>query len=294
MNARAISGSIAAADLLSLTKPRLSSLVLVTTAGGLWLAPSRPSAATVIVTLIAVAATVAAANTLNCYLERDTDRLMARTRNRPLPAGRMDPLVALTFGLSLAALALPTLALAVNPLTAVLSALALGIYILVYTPMKARSSAAMLVGAIPGALPPVIGWTAATNSISLPALVLFALLFFWQLPHFLAIALFRKKEYIAAGLQSVPIESGDATARKAVVFYSIALLAVSLLLTPLRVAGMLYFAFALLAGASFLGFGLWGLIRGLGEPWARKLFLLSIVYLAAIFLVISVDHVLIA
>jgi protoheme IX farnesyltransferase len=276
-------------DLISLTKPRLSSLVLCTTAGGMWLAPGHLSLARSLIALFATAGTVAAANALNCFLERESDRLMTRTRNRPLPAGRMDPSVALGFGLALGAISIPALTFSTNLLTGVLALIALLTYVLVYTPMKARSSAAMLVGAVPGALPPLMGWTAVTGRIEVPGLVLFAILFLWQLPHFIAIALFRKDEYRKAGLTSVPLERGDQVSREQIVAYLVMLLPVTLLPYPLHVAGGYYLAAALVLGGAFLGVGAYGFARKLGSAWARQLFLTSIVYLAGLFAALMID-----
>ena len=168
LNARTLNASQVMVDLLSLTKPRLSSEVLFTAVGGMWLAPGKLSPVRALVVLLATAGTVGAANALNCYLERDSDQFMARTRNRPLPAGRMEPAIALWFGISLGALSLPALAIASNALTAMLGLTALLSYVLVYTPMKAKSSAAMWVGGIPGALPPLMGWTAVTGAMDAP------------------------------------------------------------------------------------------------------------------------------
>lgn len=289
MNARAVSLPTTAADLWSLTKPRLSSLVLCTTAGGMWLAPGQLSAARVVVTLLATAGTVGAANALNCFLERDIDRFMARTRSRPLPAGRMEPAVALWFGVSLAAVCLPALALGANLLTGLLGLSALLSYVLVYTPLKARTSVAMLVGAIPGALPPLMGWTAVTGRMDLPGVALFAILFLWQLPHFIAIALFRKEEYAAAGLKSLPLTRGDATSRAHIVAYLTALVPVTFMPYVLRVAGPGYLMLAVVLGAIFFGLGAWGFFRRLGRAWARQLFVVSIVYLTGLFVALMVD-----
>jgi protoheme IX farnesyltransferase len=288
VNARATSVAGTASDLLALTKPRLSSLVLCTTAGGMWLAPGPLSLPRAVVTLLGVAGIVGAANALNCYLERDSDRYMDRTKNRPLPAGRMEPYVALWFGISIAAVALPAIALGANLLTAVLAAIAFGSYVFVYTPLKAKSGLAMWVGAVPGALPPLMGWTAVTGRIDLPGLVLFAILFFWQLPHFVAIALFREHEYAAAGLK-LPIQHGEAGARRQVLAYSVLLVPATLALYPLHVAGRMYLAAAVVLGAGFLGFALYGWIRRLGRPWARQLFYASLAYLTGLFLVLMVD-----
>lgn len=289
VNAYALQRTATWTDFVSLTKPRLSSLVLATTAGGMWLAPGELSTARWFVTLVATAGTVGAANALNCYLERDSDRLMRRTRERPLPSGRMDPVLALGFGLLLAAVFLPALYVAANPLTALLGAVALTSYVFVYTPMKARSAHAMVVGAIPGALPPLMGWTAVTGHLQLPGLVLFAILFLWQLPHFIAIALFRKEEYAAAGLKSVPLSSGEGSARAQAAAYLLMLVPVSLMLYPLHVTGGFYLVSALLLGGVFAGYGVWGFLKGLGAGWARQLFLLSLLYLSGLFVALMVD-----
>ena len=289
VSARAVSLSTTASDLLSLMKPRLSSLVLATTAGGVWLAPGELPVMRVLVTLLATAGTVGAANSLNCYLERQSDRFMARTQNRPLPSGRMEPGVALWFGLSLAAVSLPALALGANLLTAGLGLVALLSYVLLYTPLKSRTSAAMLVGAVPGALPPLMGWTAVTGQVDNAGFVLFSILFLWQIPHFLAIALFRKEEYAAAGLKSVPLERGDESSRAQLVLYLVALLPMTMLPYQLRVAGGWYLAVAAVLGLCFLGLGAWGFFRQLGKPWARQTFIFSLFYLTGLFAALMLD-----
>lgn len=291
MRANALTESSTAADLVSLTKPRLSSLVLTTTAGGMWLAPGHIPFPRALVTLLATAGIVGAANALNCYLERDSDRFMARTRHRPLPAGRMEPQVALWFGLSLAALCVPALALGANLLTGLIGLGAFLLYAFVYTPLKARSSAAMLVGGVPGALPPLMGWVAVTGSVDAGAVVLFGILFLWQMPHFIAISLFRKDEYAAAGLKSVPLVHGDDIARGSILLYLAALVPVTVMPYSVKVAGPLYLASAAVLGLVFVVFGAWGFFRRLGKPWARQLFLLSLLYLTGLFAALMVDRV---
>ncbi|MFW6051155.1 MAG: heme o synthase [Myxococcota bacterium] len=276
-------------DLVSLTKPRITLLVLITTAGGMWLAPSELPFWTIAVMLAATGAVVGSANALNCWLERDVDRHMTRTARRPLPAGRLSPGVALAFGLGLGVASVPVLAFAVNPLTGLLGAAALISYVAIYTPLKQRSPAALLVGAVPGALPPLMGWTAVTGAVEAPAVVLFGILFLWQLPHFLAIALFRKEEYANAGLRVLPAVRGDRVAKLHLVLYAGALVPVSLLLVPMGVAGPLYLTVAAAAGGVFLAASLLGLRRTAGEPWARRVFLISLVYLTALFAALLVD-----
>ena len=290
MNARAISASGAAADLISLTKPRLSGLVVATAAGGMWLSPGQITLPRGLFLLLVIAGTVGAANALNCFLERDTDRFMARTRGRPLPAGRMEPPVALWFGVGLSAICLPALALAANPLTGALGLLAFTSYVFVYTPMKARSAMAMLVGAVPGALPPLMGWTAVSGSIDPGGLALFALLFVWQLPHSVAIALFRKEEYEAAGLKSLPIVRGEAASRAHILGYLAVLWPVALAPHFLGLAGRVYLGAAALLGAALFALGARGFLLRLGRPWARQVFLASLVYLSAVFLVLMLGR----
>ncbi len=276
---------------LELTKPRITSLVILTTLTGLWLAPAPPSLNTVLFTILGTALVVAAANVLNMYLERDVDALMPRTMNRPLPRGRINPSVALAFGLLLAVLSVPLLALAVGPLPALLAAIALVTYVLIYTPMKRYTAAALLVGAVAGAIPPLIGSTAATGRIDLPGVLLFSVMFLWQVPHFLAISLVRREEFARARLHVQPNQpDGERRARINIVSYSAALLAVSLLFTPVRIAGGVYFATALVSGALFLGHGIHGLRAKTDKRWARTEFVASLAYLTVLLVVLAVDH----
>lgn len=285
---RSRSFSLVAKDLLSLTKPRLSGLVLFTTFGGMWLAGRELGWWQWALAMLGTAGTVGAANAFNCYMERDSDRFMARTAVRPLPQGRMEPVVALVFAGLLAAASLPVLFFGVNALTGALGALALASYVLVYTPMKSRTHWAMVVGAVPGALPPLMGWTAATGRIELPGVVLFGILFFWQLPHFIAIALFRKAEYRAAGLTSLPLEKGDDTARLHAVGYVLALLPVSVLPFVVGVAGPLYLAAAVALGLFFAGVTVQGWWQKGDAVWARRLFGVSLLYLTGLFAALGV------
>src|SRR5579871_310059 len=200
-----------ARDLVALTKPRITALVLLTGAVGTCLAPGHAPAAKRLLALAGTALIVGAANALNMWWERDVDALMSRTRNRPLPAGRMSPDVALAFGLALAVVSAPMLFL-VNVVTGLLGLVALASYVLVYTPLKRSTHWALLVGAVPGAMPPLLGWTATTGSIGLGGALLFVVLFLWQVPHFAAISIFRAGEYARAGLQVVSVQHGEAAA----------------------------------------------------------------------------------
>lgn len=275
-------------DLWTLTKPRLSMLVIITAGGGYWLAGSTDLLSGV----IAVGGTtlvVAAANVLNNYLERESDKDMTRTAVRPLPTGRLAPSIALMFGVLLTAISVPLLTFGANPLTGLLAAVALVLYVLVYTPMKRVSSMNTLVGAIPGALPPLIGWTAATGSIEVGGLLLFALLFLWQIPHSLAICIYRQKEYESAGLVILPSEHGLAVTRRQMLLYTVALVPLPLLMVHAGIAGLP----TLLIGT---GLGVWWLRKAWqgfslesGSVWARKFFLSSLVYLSGMFAILTVD-----
>jgi protoheme IX farnesyltransferase len=269
----------ALADLVALSKPRIVVMALVTMAAAMALAPGAVGVDALAIALVGTALCVGAANTLNMYLERDVDCLMARTRGRPLPGGRMDPRVALGFGVAQAVAGVPLLTFALNPLTGLVAAAALVAYVNVYTPLKQRSTTAVLVGAFPGAAPVLMGHAAATGSIDAAGLALFGVLFLWQIPHFNAIALFRRDDYRSAGLKVLPNERGDEATRRAMVFYLAVQVGLSLALVPLGVAGTGYLAVAIALGAAYLGYCVWGLLSRGDARWARRMFFASIVYL---------------
>lgn len=258
-------------------------MVLVTAAGGMRLAPGHLALSTFAYTLLGMALIVSAANSFNCWLERDLDRLMTRTRERPLPAQRMEPRTAVWFGAALAVLALPILWFGVNPLTALLGAGAFASYVAIYTPLKTLTPAALLVGAVPGALPPLMGWTAATGSFGAPGLAVFGILFLWQLPHFIAIASFRREEYEAAGMRVLPAVRGDFVARIHATFWAALLVPVSVLPVWLGVAGWAYGAIALVSGVAFFAVTASGVRRNAAPAWARRVFVASLLYLPLVF-----------
>ncbi|WP_438020069.1 heme o synthase [Sorangium sp. So ce315] len=287
-----------AADLVSLTKPRVTRMVVATMLGGMWVASrylrsglageaaiERAAVPTtqLLLALLGTALVVSGANVLNMYIERDTDMLMERTRSRPLPARRLAPEVALWFGIALSAASIPLLSLWVNATTGALAALALLSYVLVYTPLKRRTTLALPIGAIPGAIPPLLGWTSVTGRIDVPGFLLFAVMFLWQIPHFLAIATFRREEYKRAGLKVLPVEKGDRTARLHMVGYLALLVLASLLFVPLGVGGPVYLGAAIVLGGAFFGLGAYGLRAGTGNRWARGVFVSSMVYLVLLF-----------
>jgi protoheme IX farnesyltransferase len=270
-------------EVVQLAKPRLSGLVIFTTTGGLLLAPGHVQVARAILAVLATAAVVASANSLNCYFERETDALMRRTRDRPLPAGRLDPVVALGLGITVPAFALPVLALTGGKLTALLALIALVSYVAVYTPMKRRSSLALFVGAVPGAIPPLMGWTTATGRLDGGGLALFALLFAWQLPHFLAISLYLEEDYARGGMKVFSVVHGGVMTRRWIAGTSLLLLPASLLPVALGLAGWGYGAVAVVASLAFAALAATGLTAA-GETtrWARRTFLATLAYLTVL------------
>jgi protoheme IX farnesyltransferase len=276
--------------MVRLTKPRITGLVVVTFLGGLWLAPGQIERWRAVMTLIGTVLLVGGANAFNMIMERDVDPLMERTRDRPLPRGVVSPELAILFGAALACAALPLLFLGGNLLTGVLGFVALGSYVGVYTPMKRRSGAALFVGAIPGAIPPLMGWTAVTGRIDLPGLVLFAILFLWQIPHFLAIAIYRAEDYARAGFKVLPGAISERATRVTIVGFSLGLVAATILLEPLRVAGLRYMTVATLLGVVLVGWAAAGFRRAAAGAWARSLFLFSIVYLTLLFVALAIDR----
>jgi protoheme IX farnesyltransferase len=266
-------------ELISLTKPRLSSLVLVTAGVGILVAPGSFSAARSLLTLVAIVMVVGAANALNCYIERKSDGLMHRTRGRALPAGRLSPPAAVYFGGALLLVSLPVLAVVANPLTAALGVLATLLYVFAYTPLKYRSSLALQVGAVPGAIPPLMGVTAVTGSVGSEGLALFALLFCWQFTHFLAISLYLKEDYARAGIQTYSLVHGEKRTKVMISVSMLFLIPITVLPVTLGMAPVMYGVVATLLGGALLG---WSLI-GFGTPttgrWARRTFLATVYYL---------------
>lgn len=283
-----------ARDFLALTKPGIVRMCLIMTAGGLWLAP-EPAGATWVIwiaALIGSSLAVASANAFNMIAEREGDRLMQRTRNRPVAARRLTVGASALFAAALGVASMIVLGLGTNWLTAGLAAFALLSYCLVYTPLKRVTPLALVIGAVPGAMPPLLGWTAITGSLDLPGAVLFGILLVWQMPHFLAISIFRKADYAAAGIRCVPVVRGETVAKVQAVAWAAMLIPVSLALTPLGVTSELYLAIAAAAGLVYLGFAIKGL--AVNEPkaemrCARQLFAMSLVYLPVVTVALVVD-----
>ena len=278
---------------LELTKPRLTLLVLVTTAAGAYLAASGAVDPWLVArTLLGTWLVASGASALNQVAERDADARMQRTQARPLPSGRLQALEALRFGVALSVAGLLLLAVSVNLLASLLAAATLGLYLFLYTPLKRRTALCTLIGAVPGAIPPMIGWAAVRGALGVEGWVLFAVLFLWQLPHFLAIAWLYREDYARAGFPMLPVidPDGGSTARQAVL-YAAALVPVSLMPTLLGLAGSLYFVGALLLGAAFLAVGS-GMLSVRSNERASRLFLASIAYLPLLLTLMVCDKVL--
>ena len=281
-----------ALDFFELTKPRVTLMVLVTTFVGFYLGShSIPDYLILVQTLLGTALASGGTLTLNQFLERDSDATMERTRHRPLPEGRVQPNEALIFGILLTVLGLLTLCLTVNALSALVTAAIVGSYLFVYTPLKQKSSLCLVVGAVPGALPPVIGWTAARGQLDPGAWALFAIMFLWQIPHTLAIARLYREDFAKAGIRFLPViePDGRSTGRQILTTCS-ALLAVSLLPTLLQVTGYFYFVAAFFLGALFLGCGV-GLAISQSPAAARRLIFASLVYLPVLLAVMALDRI---
>jgi protoheme IX farnesyltransferase len=283
--------STRAADYIALTKPRLNLLVVATSAAGYYLGASSGPAVWPMAQAVAGTALVAGgAAVLNQVYERDTDALMRRTRRRPLPDGRVPAADARMFGLALAACGLALLAVRANLLAASLAAVTLAVYLLVYTPMKRHSPFATLIGAVPGALPPLIGWTASHGSLSTGGAALFAIVFLWQIPHFMAIAWLYRDDYGKAGFPMLPViePDGRKTGRQAAL-YAAALLPASLVPSAIGLSEWPYLAVALVLGIALLWLSV-GFARVRSDRSARALFFASIAYLPLLWIAMMATH----
>lgn len=274
--------------LVQLTKPGVTRMVLATTWCGAAIAPGKLRLDLLVWTLVGTALVVGAANALNMYVEADVDALMSRTRGRPIPSGRISAEVALSFGLVLAFVGIPVLDWLVNPLTAFVAGLSLLVYVLAYTPMKRLSPIAVWVGAVPGAVPPLLGWTSQTGAIGIGGLSLFLVLFVWQVPHFHAIALFRMDEYRRASLKILPVTRGIPYTKWSMIAVTALGLAVSALPALAGLGGTTYRVAAIALGVPYFVLALYGLSPNAGAKWARSFFFASMPYLLGLFVALVV------
>lgn len=273
-------------DLYELTKPRLTGLVMVTAMVGMILAPGTISLFSSMIVLMLICMVVMGACALNCYIEREVDKKMLRTKDRSLPAGRLSEKTALIFSCVLLGVSLPLLGWASNILTAALALSAAILYLWAYTPMKRQSELALFVGAIPGALPPVMGWTAVTNSLDPMAVVLFLFMFIWQLPHFMAISIFHADDYKEAGIQVYPNRFGFDFTKNSIFIYTCMLFITTLLPFWLHEAQLAYLLIAIIFSCAFLALAAQGYFvkdnLELRRIWAKRYFLGSVFYLPLI------------
>ncbi len=277
-------------DFVILAKPELSLLSLLTTLAGFFAAARGGVDYLLLVsTLVGTALLAAGAAALNMYIERSYDALMRRTARRPIPAGRIRPSEALAFGVGTAVVGTAVLLAAVNVLTAALGVATFASYLFVYTPLKRRTTWNTLIGCVPGAIPPMMGWTAVRNDLPIEAWSLFLILFVWQMPHFLALAWMYRQDYKRGGFRMLPTEeeSGRATARN-IVFYCALLVPVGVAPAFLGMSGTIYAATALALGVAFLALGV-ALARRRTNALARRLFFASLVYIPVLFAALMLD-----
>jgi heme o synthase len=272
------------AAFVELTKPRITGLIMLTAAAGFCLG-SEGGTNWLLLThaMIGIGLLASGLGTLNQFMERDLDLLMRRTSDRPLPTGRLRPYDALWFGLTLTIVAELYLALFTNSLTSVLGLAVAAGYLCAYTPLKTRTTFSTFVGAFPGAMPPVLGWTAARGRLDVTAFVLFAILFLWQFPHFLAIAWMYREDYGRAGICMLPVVEPDGRVTgQQIIAYTLMLVPVSLLPTVLGVSGRIYFVTALILGLLFLASGVRAAVSKSNSD-ARQLLMASVFYLPLLF-----------
>ncbi|HVB08837.1 MAG TPA: heme o synthase [Bacillota bacterium] len=283
-------------DYLALTKPKIIVLLLITGACAMLVAKGGgvPGPRLLLVTLLGLGLSCGGANAMNMWYDRDIDPIMNRTRNRPIPSGRMRPGAALTFGIAAQVASILLLGLLVNWLAAVLSLAGFVYYVFIYTMwLKRRTPQNIVIGGGAGAFPPLVGWAAVTGQVGIAALLMFLIIFMWTPPHFWSLALYKDEDYRRAGIPMMPVVRGWQTTKWQSLAYSVLLLAASMLLYWTGVVGLLYLVAAVVLGAVFIGYSL-VLLR---EPkpevkWAKRTFRFSLLYLTAIFavMVLNVRH----
>jgi heme o synthase len=277
---------------LQLTKPRIILLLLITTAGGMWIASQgQVDAKLLLVTLLSGTFAAGSANTINCLYDRDIDYIMERTRDRPLPSGRIQPRDALTFAIALAIAAFTLQTLFANFLSACLALSGIVVYVLVYTHwLKRHSTQNIVIGGAAGAIPPLVGWAAVTGDLSWTAWILFAIIFLWTPPHFWALAILIREDYAKVGVPMLPVVVGDTSTSRQIFYYTLALIPTTLLLIyPLHVMGAIYGSVAILLGTVFIR-KTWQLMQTPSDLMvARSVFKYSILYLMLLCAGMAID-----
>jgi heme o synthase len=279
------------ADFVALLKPRVMSLVVFTGVAGLLTAPGTLHPVLAVIAILCIAVGAGAAGAINMWYDRDIDALMSRTRDRPIPAGRMIPDEALAFGIVLSIASVTVMALGVNFAAAAILALSIAFYVFVYTMWLKRSTPQnIVIGGAAGAFPPMIGWAAVTGDVSLASLAMFAIIFLWTPPHFWALALFRSGDYARAGVPMLPVVAGVRETKRQILFYSLALLPVTLVPYWLGTVGLVYASGAAVLGLILVA-GAVAVWRDSGETAAKRLFGYSIVYLFLLFALLILDRI---
>lgn len=278
---------------INLMKPHVTVLLLGTTVAAMAIAQrGMPNGWLILATLIGGAMSAGSANCINCYIDRDIDQVMTRTQRRSLPAGRVQPTQALIFGLCLAVASTVVFALFVNLLSALLSVAAILFYVCIYTLwLKRTSTQNIVIGGAAGAVPVLIGWAAVTNNVTLAAIWLFAIVFYWTPPHFWALSLLIEKDYARANVPMLPVVMGERETKKQILLYSFMLLAVTLILFAMGAMGYLYLIGAVILGGIMIYMAV-RLMLDNSRKWARTIFWYSNCYLAVIFAVMVLDRVL--
>jgi protoheme IX farnesyltransferase len=278
---------------VNLMKPHVTVLLLGVTAAAMAIAEQGlPAPGLLLATLMGGAMAAGSANSINCYIDRDIDQIMGRTQRRSLPAGKVAPRNALIFGIVLGVASFIVLAVFVNMLSAILSVAAILFYVFVYTlGLKRTSAQNIVIGGAAGAVPVLVGWAAVTNTLTLPAIWLFAIIFYWTPPHFWALSLLIQKDYEKANVPMLPVVMGETETRRQILLYSLLLLAVTLILFVMHAMGYLYLVAAVALGGVLIYMAI-RLVRDHTKKWARTLFWYSNCYLAAIFAAMVIDRVL--
>jgi heme o synthase len=278
-------------DYYGLTKPGVMSLLLFTTFTAMMMAAGgMPSWRLALLTLVGGALASASSASINMYFDRDIDALMKRTKLRPIPSGRVSPRAALAFGIVLGIIAFAELASTVNVLAAALSAAGILYYVFIYTVWLKRSTPQnIVIGGAAGSIPPLVGWAAVTGHVGLTALLLFAIIFVWTPPHFWALALLKTEEYKRVGIPMLPAVYGEAATKRQILIYTVVLAALTLVLVPLHLMGVVYLGSAILLDAAFFAFAVW--VARAGTPKSEALmYRFSMLYLALLFVAMAVDR----